>query len=196
MRQLSVWRQFVKGRACIEACASYTVPRRHVCGLILWRSDYCSVCLRTSLSAHVLTTVCICRLCNINGRVHNTHTHTYRYKRHGPPCVWGIVNGCPQNIPLAKSYLSRWASTHRLGSPRFTYSTVFMCETVLSMLLIHDGTIRDIHNGPWMRIMYSCTHTQEWSVSTAVGALAIPHPHQALLGFMSVEGSQQLKVRA
>ena len=41
-----------------------------------------------------------------------------------------------------------------------------------------------------------CTHQQEWSVSTTVGALAIPHPHQALLGLMSEEGVQQLKVCA
>jgi len=72
---------------------------------------------------------------------------------------------------------------------------MFMCETVGSMHLIHDGIILEIHNGPWMRIMYLYIHQQEWSVSTTVGALAIPHPHQALLGFMTEKDVQQLKVR-
>ena len=147
---------------------------------------YANDCMHLS-TAHVNT--------HTNCRVHNTHTHTHRYKRHGLPCACGIAKSSPRNIQPAISYLSPWASTHRLGSPRITYSPVFTCETVDSMHLKHDGTIRDIHDGPWMRIMYLYTHQQEWSVSTTVSALAIPHPHQALLGFMTEEGVQQLKVR-
>jgi len=60
-----------------STCGVHRAPKACL-WMLLWRSDYCSVYLRTSLSAHALTTVCICRLCNTNGRVHNTHTHTYR----------------------------------------------------------------------------------------------------------------------
>jgi len=126
-------------------------------------------------------------------RVRTTHTHTHRYKQHGPPCVCGTVKSSSRNIPLTKLYSSRWARTHRLGLSRITYSTVFTFETVGNMLLMHDHC--DIHKGPCMQIMYSYTRKQDWSVSTTVNALAIPHPHEALLGFMTKGDVQQLKVR-
>jgi len=141
-------------------------------------------CMHLS-TAHVNT--------HTNCRVHNTHTHTHRYKQNGPPCVCGSAKSSSRNILLAKLYPSRWARTHRLGLPRITYSTVITFETVGNMLLIHDNC--DIDKGPCMQIMYSYTRQQEWSVSTTVDALTIPHPHQALLGFMTKEGVQQLKVR-
>ena len=129
-----------------------------------------------------------------NCRVYNTHTHTHRYKQHGPPSVCDTAKNSSRNFLLAKLYSSRWARTHRLDLPRNTPSTVFMFETVRNMPPIHDS--RDIHKGSCMQIMYSYTRQQTWSVSTSVGALAIPHPHQALLGFMTKDGVQQLKVRA
>ena len=76
---------------------------------------------------------------------------------------------------------------------RIIYSPVFTLETVGNMLLMLE--IRDIHKGPCKEIMYSYTRQQAWNVSTTIGALAIPHPHQALVGFMTKEGVQQLKVR-
>jgi len=121
-------------------------------------------------------------------RVRTTHTHTCRYKQHGPPCVYGIVKSSSRNIPLTKLYSSRWARTHRLGLSRITCSAVFTFETAGSMRLMLDNC--GIHKGPCMQIMYSYTRHQAWSVSTAVEALTIPHPHQALLGFMTKGGVQ------
>jgi len=82
---------------------------------------------------------------------------------------------------------------HRLLLDRIVCRPVFTSETVGNMLLMSE--ICDIHKGQYKEIMYSYIYQQAWNVSTAVGALAIPHPHQALIGFMTKEGVQQLKVR-
>ena len=161
------------------------------------------------MSAHALTHVSLhqviaackthvhthtdCVTTHTNCRAHNTPTHTHRYKQHGTPCVCGTAKRSSRRIQQTKLYSSQWARTHRLLLDRIVCRPVFTFETVGNMLLMSE--ICDIHKGQCKEIMYSYTYQQAWNVSTAVGALAIPHPHQALLGFMTKEGVQQLKVR-